>query len=361
MTGSLLLNQRLRLAEVAPPPGEPLLFHQALPGYRPTPVQVLPEASLAALLPEAGPARVLVKDESSRLGLTAFKVLGASWAIERVLRATSEITTLLAASAGNHGLAVARIAADRGLDCRIYLPADASPVRAEHIEATGARLIRVDGDYDAAVAAAATAAQADRVALVADVSDDPRAPIPRWVIDGYSTLFAELTEPVDVVLVPAGVGSLTAAAVEWAACQSPPPRVIAVEPVTAACVSAALTAGRPVRVPTPGTSMSGLNCGTVSAVAWPSLHDGLTGAVTVTDSQVHQAMRDLAGWGLAIGDCGAAPLAALRTLAAGENRELAGLGAGSRVLLIATEGVTDHDSYHAIIGSPDLEGRYRPD
>jgi diaminopropionate ammonia-lyase len=346
------LNPRPRLTEVAPPPGEPLRFHRALPGYRATPLHVLPEA---------GAARVLLKDESTRLGLTSFKALGASWAIERVLRERPRVSTVLAASAGNHGLAVARAAADRGLDCRIYLPAGTSAFRAERIAATGARLIRVDGDYDAAVATAAAAARADGAALVADVSEDPQAAIPRWVIDGYSTLFAEIAEPVDVVLVPAGVGSLAAAAAEWAAHRPHPPHVIAVEPVTAACVSAALTAGRPVRVPTPGTSMSGLDCGTASAVAWPSLRDGLTGAVSVTDPQVHLAMRDLADRGLAIGDCGAAPLAALRALLADEGarplRELTGLGPDSRVLLIATEGVTDPASYDAVVGgSPQRRG-----
>jgi diaminopropionate ammonia-lyase len=342
---AVALNSRLRLTGVAPPPGEPLRFHQSLPGYRRTPLLVLTEA---------GVARVLLKDESTRLGLTSFKALGASWAIERLLRETPQVRTVLAASAGNHGYAVARTAADRGLNCRIYLPAGASAVRAERIAATGARLIRVDGDYDAAVAVAAAAARADGVALVADVSEDPQAATPRWVIDGYSTLFAEIAEPVDIVLVPAGVGSLAAAATEWAAHRPHPPYVIAVEPVTAACVSAALAARRPVRVPTPGTSMSGLDCGTASAVAWPSLREGLAGAVTVTDPQVHRAMRDLAGWGLAIGDCGAAPLAALRTLLTDEGarplRELSGLGPDSRVLLLATEGVTDPASYDAVVG-----------
>ena len=56
-------------------------FHQTLPGYAPTPLVDLP--SLAA---ELGVGRMLVKDESARLGLRAFKVLGASWACSRVLQ-----------------------------------------------------------------------------------------------------------------------------------------------------------------------------------------------------------------------------------------------------------------------------------
>lgn len=335
-----VLNPHLSLADVPAAPTEPRRFHQALPGYRPTPLRQLPQVAGAL-----GLGQVLLKDETERMRLTSFKILGASWAIEQALRRAPCTSTLLAASAGNHGLAVAHTAISRGLACRVYLPADAAKARAERIKATGADLILVNGDYDDAVAAAAAAAAGTADAeLIADTSADPTAPTPRWVVDGYSTLFAELEdqldEPVDVILVPAGVGSLAAAAAIWAARQDRPPHVIAVEPATAASVAAALAAGHPVRVPTPGTTMSGMDCASASAVAWPILRAGLTGAVSVADPPVHQAMRDLADMGFAVGDCGAAPLAALR--------ELPRPRPGSRVLLLATEGITDPDSYWAV-------------
>jgi diaminopropionate ammonia-lyase len=348
----LVFNQDPHLAEIPAAPAEPARFHRSLPRYRPTPLRTLPRVA-----GELGLAEVLLKDESGRLGLTSFKALGASWAIEHARRTQPGTKTLVAASAGNHGLAVAHSGAAIGMDCLIFLPAATAPGRAERIAATGARPVRVDGDYDAAIAAAAQAARADGAVLIADMSEDPDAPSPRWVVDGYSTLFAELSEQLpgspDLVLVPAGVGSLTAAAVIWAAHQPGPPHVLAVEPATAACVAAALTAGRPVRIPTPGTTMSGLDCGTASAVAWPVLRAGLTGAVQVTDEPVHQAMRDLAGCGLAIGDCGAAPLAALRALLTEPDHQPARdqlcLGPTTRVLLLATEGITDPASYRAVV------------
>jgi diaminopropionate ammonia-lyase len=107
-------------------------------------------------------------------------------------------------------------------------------------------------------------------------------------------------------------------------------------------------------VDTPGTSMAGLDCAEVSAAAWPSLRTGIHGTVTVGDAEVHAAMRDLAAAGLAIGDCGAAPAAALRALATEQAcrplRDSAGVGPQSRVLLIATEGPTDRDAYERVIG-----------
>jgi diaminopropionate ammonia-lyase len=163
-----------------------------------------------------------------------------------------------------------------------------------------------------------------------------------WVIDGYATLFAELARQgrFELLLVPAGVGSLAAAAARFGAREGI--EVWAVEPDTAACVTASLSAGEPVAIPTPGTTMAGLDCAEVSLAAWPSLRAGLRGTVTVSDAEAHAAMRELAGAGLAIGDCGAAPLAALRSLDRGDRR----------VALIATEGITDPAAYeHHVKGS----------
>jgi diaminopropionate ammonia-lyase len=306
---------------------EVLSFHRSLAGYEPTPVRELP--GVAA---ELGLDAVLVKDESSRLGLPAFKILGASWATERALREWPGTRTLVAASAGNHGRAVAHVAAMRGLECRIFLPERALEVRRRAIEADGAEVVVVRGSYEDAVAAAGEEARRPGVLLVADVgADGPAA----WVIDGYATLFEEarVQADYDLLLVPVGVGALAAAAARHGAAAGL--RVVGVEPVTAACLSASLAAGRPVVVDTPGTAMAGLDCAEVSEAAWPTLREGIAGTVAVSDDETRAAMAELATYGLAIGESGAAPLAGLRKLAA--RREL---GAATRVLLVATEGRT---------------------
>jgi diaminopropionate ammonia-lyase len=164
------------------------------------------------------------------------------------------------------------------------------------------------------------------------------------VVDGYATLFDEAAEQGahDLVVVPVGVGSLATAAVRWGARAGA--RVIAVEPVTAACLTASLAAGRPTAVPTPGTVMAGLDNAEVSAAAWPSLVNGIHGAITVVDDEAAAAVAELGRAGLAIGESGAAPLAALRALASDPEcaalRDHVRLGPESRVLLIATEGPT---------------------
>ena len=322
-------------------------FHAALPGYAPTPVHELRDVAA-----ELGLGAVLVKDESNRFGLPSFKVLGASWAVECGLAEHDGVHTLVAASAGNHGRAVAHVASRRGLRCRVFLPARSSPARRDAIAAEGAEVVVVDGGYEDAVERARREGEQAGFLEVADVGESATA---FRVIEGYATLFEEAAAQArfDVLIVPVGVGSLAAAAVRFAAAHGR--RVIAVEPSAAACLTASLAAGACVRVPTPGTSMAGLDCAEVSPAAWPTLRDGVLGAVTVSDAEAHAAMRELAGHGLVIGDSGAASLAALRRLALdpalADLRESAGLGPRARVLLVATEGATDPAGYAAVVGT----------
>lgn len=327
------------------PSTDALQFHAAIAGYRPTPLRDFP-----AIAAELGLGALALKDESDRLGLPAFKVLGASWAVERALREQPGMRMLVAASAGNHGRAVARVAALRGLACRIYLPAGSAPARAEAIAAEGAEVVVTEGAYEQAVVQATRAGGKPGAIEIADVGESGPA---RWVVDGYQTLYAEIEADggCDVLLVPVGVGSLAAAAARYGAHTGT--AVVGVEPATAACLTASLAAGAPTAVANPGTTMAGLNCSEISASAWPSLRDGIHGMVTVTDAEAHAAMRELAGGGVVIGDCGAATLAALRALATEPGcsglREAVGLGAHSRVVLIASEGATDPAAYERAV------------
>jgi diaminopropionate ammonia-lyase len=323
-----LVNPAYDPGAVPAPSAEALAFHRGLDGYRPTSLRDLGGG-------------VWLKDESDRFGLPAFKVLGASWAVERALRQDPEIHTLIAASAGNHGRAVAHVAARLGLKCRVFLPARAAAARREAIAGEGADVIMVHGTYEEAVERAAREGAEPGCFELADVGASGPA---SWVIDGYATLFSELQMTFDVALVPVGVGSLGAAAARWGATAGV--AVIAVEPDVAACLTASLAAGRPTPVPTPGTAMAGLDCAEVSEAAWPTLAPGIRGTVTVSDAEVGAAMRELAAAGLAIGDSGAAPLAALNALRSDPDcaalRDLVSL---DRILLIATEGPTDPDGY----------------
>ncbi|MFD9907992.1 pyridoxal-phosphate dependent enzyme [Streptomyces sp. NPDC059063] len=328
----------------APAPAEVRSFHAALPEYAPTPLTELP--SLAV---ELGVGRVFVKDESARLGLPAFKALGASWAVHRVLagRAYGERVELVTATDGNHGRAVARIARRLGHGAQVFVSGGVHPGAAAAIEGEGARVTRVDGDYDLAVREAAAAAREPHTVLVQDTAWPGYEEVPALIVEGYSTLFAEIDDQLaavgagapDLVAVPVGVGSLAQAAVTHYRSRpagTRPSALLAVEPTAAAPALASLTRGESVTVTTGETTMAGLNCGTLSSLAWPLLRDGLDAAVAVTDAEAGVAARDLGGLGVSSGPCGAAGLAGVRVVL---GRGLLGVGAHATVVLLSTEGV----------------------
>ena len=322
----------------AAPSGEARDFHRSLPGYAPTPLVPLPD--LAA---ELGVGQVLVKDESSRLGLPAFKVLGASWACHRVLQRRPG-ARLVTATDGNHGRAVARMAAHFGVGATVLVPRVMTAEAAARIAGEGADVVRVDGDYDETVRRAADLVAEDPSrALVQDTAWEGYEEVPAWIVEGYETLLQEVDEqldgPPDLVAVPVGVGSLAEAVVRhYRRPGGARPSVLSVEPDSAACLVASLSRGEPTSVSTDETVMAGLNCGTLSAAAWPVLRDGCDAAVAVSDAEALAAVADLGRLGVSSGPSGAATLAGVRAALSEEDRRAClGLDGRAVVVLLSTE------------------------
>ncbi len=363
----VLTNPALRPHALRPPAAEAVrAFHATLPGYRPTRLVDAP-----VLARRLGVATVSVKDESQRLGMPSFKILGASWATFRALcehtgadhttvggldglRARMQACdlTLVAATDGNHGRAVARVATLLGLRAHILVPQDMVPARIAAIRGENAAVTVVDGTYDAAVARSAELSD-DHHLVVSDTSWPGYERIPAWVIEGYATIAREIgeqiagegTEPPTLVSVQIGVGAFAAAMVRSYVPAGA--RVVGVEPTRAACALESVRAGHLVDFSGPLDSiMAGLNCGTPSPVAWPTVRAGIGSFVAVTDADAEDAMRALAGVGVVSGESGAAGLAGL--LAAGAQLDLR---SDDRVLVVSTEGATDPDAYRRIVGT----------
>ena len=355
-------------------------FHAELPGYRPTELTELP-----ALAKELGVGRVFVKDESTRMGLGAFKVLGASWAVARLLTdqggagrtdqreagqvslgelrraAAARPVELVTATDGNHGRAVAWMARLLGLEARVFVPRVVSERARAAIAAEGATVIVSGDSYDEAVEQAAAYVGQPGVGagrpgtgagrlLVQDTAWAGYESVPRWIVEGYGTLLAEVDRQFagrelagpDLVSVPVGVGSLAQAVVTHYRRGGVAPAVLAVEPETAAGVLASLHASARQSVPTAWTVMAGLNCGTPSSLAWPVLAGGLDAAIAVADQQATEAGAELGRLGVRSGPSGAASLAGMRAALTGPGAATrrAGLGVttSSVVLLLSTEG-----------------------
>jgi len=143
----------------------------------------------------------------------------------------------------------------------------------------------------------------------------------------------------DIIVVPIGVGSLGQAVAAHFKSRTPSAAVLAVEPDTAASLKTSLENGRITSIMTGNTTMCGMNCGTVSTLAWPVLRDGVDASITVTDAESKSAQDMLTEMQMSVGPCAAATLAALIKVCEGEamGRSLH-IRQDSVVVLLGTEG-----------------------
>jgi diaminopropionate ammonia-lyase len=229
-------------------------FHRSLDCYQPSPLVACPAAARAL-----GIGALWVKDESRRFGLNAFKALGASWAMSRIGgRAFATATD------GNHGRAVAWMARRMNAEAHVFVPRNTPQRRRLLIEREGADPRVMDGTYDDAVRACAAESAARGWQVVADTGYPGYLEIPRLVVEGYGTMFAEYADQEvakpDIVFVQGGVGGLLSAAVRHFHGGS---KIVAVEPLDADCLLESVTSRDGSPRPSRGgqnSVMQGLNC-----------------------------------------------------------------------------------------------------
>lgn len=351
------------------------------PGYSETPLH-----SFHCLAEDTDLARIWYKDESCRFGLKSFKALGGAYAVARQLQAELErkagvrpkMVDLLAgrwkdqvaglvvscATDGNHGRSVAWGARMFGCRCIIYVHRDLTEGRKQAMEALGAEVIRIDGNYDESVRQADADARKHGRIIVSDTSYEGYMEIPKDVAMGYTVMLSETVEQLDGeipthVFIQGGVGGLASAVAGyfWDLWGERRPRVVVVEPEQANCLQQSARAGKPVAVDGDlETLMAGLACGEVSLLAWEILATGADDFMTLSEEAVPLTMRMLAqGYrddpAVEAGESAVPGLAA--AIRARQNSELApllGLDRDSRVLVIGTEGATDPDMYRQLVG-----------
>jgi diaminopropionate ammonia-lyase len=345
------------------------------PGYAVTPLH-----DLAGLAADYGIGCLRLKDEASRFGLGSFKSLGGAYAVgvavaDMLARAgvaanatmaeleaghwrdATRAITVTCATDGNHGRSVAWGAQRFGVRCVIFVHADVTQGRIEAIQAYGAEVRVVAGNYDDSVREAASVAAESGWLVISDTSWEGYSETPRQVMQGYRVMMAEALAqwdgaPPTHVFIQGGVGGVAAAvSVHLRAHCAPAPRVVVVEPEAAACLLASARAGKPVLVPGDlDTLMAGLACGEPSPLAWAELGRAGFAFMAIPDRAAVAAMRTLAGLGIVSGESGVAGLAGLALAAAdpAARRDL-GLTRDSRVLVVSTEGATDPALYARLV------------
>lgn len=349
-------------------------------GYAATPL-----IEWSGLAKAIGVASIHCKYEGGRFNIGSFKALGGAYAALRALNThldkacpngngalQPQDVTICTASDGNHGLSVAWGARRAGSKCVVFLHAGVSRSRQELIEAMGAEVRRVDGNYDVSTAQALSVSKAEGWILVADTAPE-YSENPVRVMSGYGVMVREtLDQYGDVapthIFLQGGCGGLAAGVVGLLRERdnsSTSPCVVVVEPDRADCLFKSAEEGRPIRVDGDlDTLMSGLSVGEVSCVAWPVLEHGVDFFMRIPDEAALKAMQAFASGfagdaSIEIGDSGVAGIAgALIAVRDTDVSRMLGLGHDSRILVIATEGAVDRDSYEKLVARTDADFRF---
>ena len=361
-------------------------FHRQLPGYKPTPM-----VRLERLAQAWGFRDIFVKDEAPRFGLNAFKVLGGSYAVARLLcqklgKPLSEVPyaqlvsdrvrgmvgqiTLTTATDGNHGRGVAWAAERLGQKAVVYMPKGSAPARVAAIRAHGADVEVTDLKYDDTVRLCCRMAAENGWYMVQDTSWEGYEEVPLWIMQGYMTMCAEAVDQLraeDVypthIFVQAGVGALAGAVVGYLAqvYREPRSKFIIMEPNNAACIfaSAASGDGKPHAVGGDlETIMAGLACGEPNPISWEILRDIPSGYISCADFLAANGMRILANplpgdKAVEAGESGAIGIGLMDALATNEAfqglKSALGIGSDATLLCFNTEGATDPENYREIV------------
>ena len=350
-------------------------FHKTLPGYLPTPL-----LNLRHFAKKIGIGDCYIKDESQRLGLNAFKVLGASYAMAEEIKkyvpegqsnlsfesikshkTSIKDLTFVTATDGNHGRAVAWCAEQYGCRAVVFMPKGSSEIRLKSILEHKAKAEITELNYDETVKYAESEAIKNNWVLLQDSSWPGYTEVPRNIMVGYKTMVQEFFEQTSDwpthVIAQAGVGSFAASIFSsFISSTKQQPKFILLEPSGAACFFNSVKVGdkKPHLTPDLNTMMAGLSCGMPSILAWDIIVPITDIFVICEDNIAIKGMQILSqptegDPSIISGESGAVPIGFLHEVATNplysDLRDQIQLDVSSKVLFFSTEGDTDPELY----------------
>jgi len=324
--------------------------------YYPTPLLLLNKLSK-----ELNLNNIYYKDESKRFDLKSFKALGGAYAVEKVTKGNKDIT-VSTATAGNHGRSVAWGAKRLGLKCKIFISEYVSDARGKAMEALGADVVKVKGNYENSLVECIKQSTDNNWQIVQDVAWKDYMLVPTLTMAGYSVMMKEIVdqinnEEITHIFLQAGVGGMAGAMVAGAARYLKNiPKMIIVEPDSAACVMESIKTGKIEKINIVRESlMGGMSCGEPSLVPWKILKKSVNNCISLPDDNIGKAMNLFSN--ASFGDdkiiAGENSAPGVISLIASCNDEKVKnkikLNFNSNVLLIGCEGDTDQEMYQKLL------------
>ncbi len=324
--------------------------------YKPTPL-----LNLNKLSKELNLNKIYYKDESKRFDLKSFKALGGAYAVEKITKGNKDIT-VSTATAGNHGRSVAWGAKRLGLKCKIFISEYVSDARGKAMEALGAEVIKVKGNYENSLTECIKQSKENNWQIVQDVAWKDYILVPTLTMAGYSVMMKEIVDEINNyeithIFLQAGVGGMAGAMVGGAARYLENiPKITIVEPDSAACVMESIKTGKIEKINIERESiMGGMSCGEPSLVPWEILKKSVNNCISLPDDDIGKAMKLFANASfgndkIIAGENSAPGVISLIASCNHENiKNKVSLNSKSNVLLIGCEGDTDQEMYQKLL------------
>ena len=305
--------------------------------------------------------KIFYKDESKRFNLKSFKALGGAYAVEKVTKGNKDMV-ISTATAGNHGRSVAWGSKKLGLKCKIFISEYVSEFRAKVMRSFGADVIRVKGNYDNSLKECVKQSKQNNWQIVQDVAWHDYKLVPKLTMAGYSVMMKEVSEQIkdekiSHVILQAGVGGMAAAMVAGIARYlDNVPKIIVVEPESAACVLESIKTGKIEKISIKKESlMGGMSCDEVSLVPWEILKNSTSHCVTVSDNCISKTVKSLANCEFSDekivgGECSTPGIISLVGMSKDTKiKKKINLNENSNVLLFGCEGDADEELYQKLL------------
>ena len=324
--------------------------------YKPTPLLFLNKLSK-----ELNLNKIFYKDESKRFGLKSFKALGGAYAVEKVTKGNKNII-VSTATAGNHGRSVAWGARRLGLKCKIFISEYVSDARGKAMEDLGAEVIKVKGNYEKSLIECIKQSTENNWQIVQDVAWKDYMLVPKLTMAGYSVMMKEIVdkindEEISHIFLQAGVGGMAGAMVAGIARYLKNlPKIIVVEPDSAACVMESIKTGKIEKINIVRESlMGGMSCGEPSLVPWEILKKSVNYCISLPDEDIARTMKLLGNGNFSdekiIAGENSAP-GVISLIASCNDEKIKNnidLNSNSNILLIGCEGDTDQKMYQKLL------------